>query len=187
MFDRLGIAYSKQGIEVDDYLKTSVQGVWAIGDATGKSILAHVGIQQGIICAENIMGAHNEDRRMDYSVIPAVVYSIPEIVSVGTVPTSDKAKVVRVPFAANLRAKIEGYEDGFLKIWIEDDRVAAAQAIGQGVSEMMQELANMIALKTPVGEVADLIHAHPTYSEIVRTALEYSRGTATDYLPGTQD
>ncbi len=185
MFDRLGIAYSSKGIEVDDNLRTSVPGVWAIGDATGKSILAHVGVQQGIVCAENIMQSVSASmRKMDYSVIPAMVYSIPEIVQVGRVPESlDGIGVYKVPFTANLRARIEGYEEGFLKLWVKDSRVLAAQALGHGVSEIMQELANMIALDTPVEAVGDIIHAHPTYSEIVRTALEFSRGQATDFIP----
>lgn len=184
MFDRLGIAYSAKGIHVDDTLRTSVPGVWAVGDATGKSILAHVGIQQGIICAENIMRAPEQSRQMNYDVIPAVVYSIPEIVSIGRVPEDlEGVGVYQVPFSANLRAKIEAYTDGFLKIWVRNNRVLAAQAIGHGVSEMMQELANMIALETPVDRVAEIIHAHPTYAEIVRSALEFSRGQAVDFIP----
>ena len=184
MFRKLEIEYNEKGICVDDNLRTNVPGVWAIGDATGKSILAHVGIQQGIVCAENIMkGSGLGLRKMEYGVIPAVVYSIPEVVAVGTVPMEQNGvKAVRVPFAANLRARIEGYTDGFLKVWVKDNKVVAAQAIGQGVSEMMQELANMIALGTPVSAVAEIIHAHPTYSEIIRTALEHSRGQAVDYF-----
>jgi dihydrolipoamide dehydrogenase len=184
MFDGLGIAYSGKGITVDDYLRTTVAGVWAIGDATGRSILAHVGIQQGIICAENIMGHHRAPgRAMRYDVIPAVVYTIPEVVSVGQLPEDGQgAAMVKVPFTANLRARIEDYDEGFLKIWVRANQVLAAQAIGHGVSEIMQELANMIALGTPVDAVGDIIHAHPTYSEIVRTALEASRGQATDLV-----
>jgi dihydrolipoamide dehydrogenase len=184
MFEQLGIAHSPKGIEVDAYLRTTAPNVWAIGDATGKSILAHVGMQQGIVCAENIMGAGGQPgRAMDYDVIPAVVYTIPEVVSVGRVPTDlEGVTVVRVPFAVNLRAKIEGYDSGFLKVWIKAERVLAAQAIGHNVSEIMQELSNMIALKTPIHAVAELIHAHPTYSEIVRSALEYARGQATDFF-----
>jgi dihydrolipoamide dehydrogenase len=185
MFGRLGIAYDKKGIGVDEYLRTNVPGVWAVGDATGKSILAHVGMQQGIIAAENIIaGEGGELRAMDYGVIPAVVYSIPEIVGVGDVPDDlDGVSVFKVPFSANLRARIEAYDSGFIKIWVKDDRVLAAQAIGHNVSEIMQELANMIALKTPLHAVADVIHAHPTYSEITRSVLEYALGKAVDFVP----
>lgn len=185
MFNNLGIEYTDQGICVDDYLRTSVPGVWAVGDATGKSILAHAGIQQGIVAAENIMKQPGEHlRRMDYDVIPAVVYSIPEIVSVGHIPADlSGIEVYRVPFAANLRARIEGYEDGFIKIWVQEGVVLAAQAIGHNASEIMQELANMVALRTPLNQVAEIIHAHPTYSEITRTILEYALGKATDFYP----
>ena len=175
-----GVAFNKKGIEVDDHLATSVPGIWAIGDATGKSILAHVGIQQGIICAENIMAQPGSPlRAMDYSVIPAVVYSIPEVAAVGAVPSElEGVGVFKVPFSTNLRARIEGYEEGFVKIWVKDGVVVAAQALGYNVSEMIQELANMIALRTPLNDVATIIHAHPTYSEITRTVLELALGKA---------
>ena len=183
-----GVAFSKKGIEVDDHLRTSAPGVWAIGDATGKSILAHVGIQQGIVCAENIMaemtgrtqhGADAPLRAMDDRVVPAVVYSIPEVAAVGTVPADGEGvSIYSVPFSVNLRARIEGYEEGFVKIWVKDNAVVAAQALGHNVSEMIQELANMIALATPLNDVATIIHAHPTYSEITRTVLECALGKA---------
>lgn len=184
-FTRLGVAHDEHGIDVDARMRTSVANIWAIGDATGKSILAHVGMQQGLVCAENIASGGESVRRMDYGVIPAVVYSIPEVVTVGTVPDDDGEDVAsfKVPFSANLRARIEAYEEGFVKIWVRDGVVVAAQAIGYYVSELMQELANVIALRTPVHDVADIIHAHPTYSEISRSVLEYSVGRATDFIP----
>jgi len=185
MFDRLGIAYTAKGIGVDDYLHTNIPGVWAIGDATGKSILAHVGMQQGIVCAENIMKARGEPlRRMDYDVIPSVVYSIPEVVAVGHVP-SDLAGVstYKVPFSTNLRARIEAFEDGFVKVWVRDGALLAVQAIGHNVSEIMQELANAIALKTPIERIAEIIHAHPTYSEINRSVLDFALGKPMDFYP----
>jgi dihydrolipoamide dehydrogenase len=185
MFDRLGIAYDKHGIGVDDTLRTNVPQVWAIGDATGKSVLAHVGMQQGVVAAENIMAEPGAAlRRMDYSVIPAVVYSIPEVVAVGDVPVDmTGVQTYSVPFSVNLRARIEAFDAGFVKIWVKEDRVLAAQAIGYNVSEIMQELANMIALKTRVEEVAGIIHAHPTYSEITRSVLEYAAGKQVDFVP----
>lgn len=185
MFSRLGIEATKKGIGVDDYLRTNVPGIWAIGDATGKSILAHVGMQQGIVCAENIMQRDPVAlRSMDYAVIPAVVYSIPEVAVVGTVP-ADQAGVAAyaVPFSANLRGRIEGYEAGFIKIWVKDNRVVAAQGMGHNISELIQELANMIALKTPIDQVARVIHAHPTYSEITRAVLQHALGKAVDFVP----
>jgi dihydrolipoamide dehydrogenase len=182
LYDRLGLEYSHKGIDVDDTLQTSVPGVWAIGDATGKSILAHCGIQQGVICAENIMRKEGEPRLMDYSVIPAVVYSLPEIISIGELPEDlSDVDVVKVPFAVNLRANIEEHTNGFIKLWIRANKLVAAQAIGTMVSEIQQELANMIALGTDIDQVAKIVHAHPTYNEIIRSALEYAEGKAVDF------
>jgi dihydrolipoamide dehydrogenase len=182
LYDKLGLSYSRKGIDVDDTLQTSVPGVWAIGDATGKSILAHCGIQQGVICAENMMRKSGSPRLMDYSVIPAVVYSLPEIISIGAVPEDlSDVNVVKVPYSVNLRANIEDHTEGFMKLWIRDHKLVAAQAIGYMVSENLQELANMIALETDVDDVAEIVHAHPTYDEMVRSALEYSEGKQVDF------
>ena len=183
LYDKLGLSYTRKGIEVDDTLATSVPGVWAVGDATGKSILAHCGIQQGTICAENIMRKSGSPRLMDYSVVPAIVYSLPEIFSIGDVPEDlSDVKVVKVPFNVNLRANIEEHTEGFIKLWLRGNRLVAAQAIGFMVSEIGQELANMIALGTDVEEVSKIIHAHPTYAEIVRSALDYSEDKAVDFF-----
>jgi dihydrolipoamide dehydrogenase len=183
LYNRLGLSYTRKGIDVDDALQTSVPGVWAIGDATGKSILAHCGIQQGVICAENIMRKGGSPRLMDYSVVPAIVYSLPEIFSVGTVPEDlSDVQVVEVPFDVNLRANIEEHTDGFIKLWIRDKKLVAVQAIGFMVSEIQQEVANMIALETNIDDVAKIIHAHPTYNEIIRSAIEYSEGEQVDFF-----
>jgi dihydrolipoamide dehydrogenase len=183
LYDRLGIEYTRKGIQVDDTLQTSVKGVWAVGDATGKSILAHCGIQQGVICAENIMRTEGaEPRLMDYNVIPAIVYSLPEIFSIGQVPLDlTDVKVVKVPFSVNLRANIEDHTEGFVKLWLRDNKVIAAQAIGFMVSEIQQELANMIALGTDIDDVTKIVHAHPSYNEIIRSALEYAENKAVDF------
>ena len=183
LYTRLGLSYSQRGIDVDDTLQTSVKGVWAVGDATGKSILAHCGIQQGIICAENIMRAEGAaPRLMDYNIIPAIVYSLPEIISIGQVPEDlSDVQIVKVPFAVNLRANIEEHTEGFIKMWIRNNKLIAAQAIGFMVSEIQQELVNMIALGTDIDEITKIVHAHPTYNEIIRSALEYAESKAVDF------
>jgi len=183
VYKKIGLSYTKKGINVDDFLQTNIPGIWAIGDATGRSILAHVGIQQGIIAAENIMQGESETlRKMDYSVIPAVIYTFPEIVGVGMVPEDLKdIEIVKVPFSVNLRAGIEDYPDGFIKMWLKDDIILAAQAIGHNVSEIMQEVVNMIALKTNIHDVSEIIHAHPTYAEIIRSTLDLALNKAVDF------
>jgi len=184
MYENLGLEFTRRGVTVDDFQRTNIPGIWAVGDATGRSILAHVGIQQGIIAAENIMRGEKADlRKMDYSVIPAVIYTLPEIVGVGTVPEDlTGIEVVQVPFAVNLRAGIEDFPDGFIKIWLRGRHVVAAQAIGHNVSEIMQEIANMIALRTDIEAVSEIIHAHPTYSEIIRSTLDHALGKAVDFI-----
>lgn len=92
------------------------------------------------------------------------------------------------PFSANLRARIEAYDEGFVKIWVKDGKLLAAQALGYNVSEMIQGLANMVALGTPLNDVATIIHAHPTNSEITRTVLELALGKAIEiHTPAPQD
>ena len=180
--DNLKVQYTKKGIEVDETLRTNQKDVWAIGDATGKSILAHVGIQQGTICGENIMANEGNLRKMDYSVIPAVIYSIPEVATVGYVPADlSDVRIVKIPFSVNLRANIEDYREGFIKIWMKDGKLLAVQAIGHNVSEIIQEFSNMIALETPIEKVAEIIHAHPSYAEIARSTFAYTMGKAVDF------
>lgn len=181
-YSKLGLDYTKKGINTNEFMQTNLSGIWAIGDATGKSILAHAGIQQGVVTAENLMNNSGNLRRMDYDIIPAVVYSLPEIVCIGTVPQNlDGIQIVTVPFAVNLRAVIEAHTDGFLKLWIKDGIILAAQAIGHNVSELMQEIVNMIALKTPIADVGKIIHPHPSYAEIIRSTLEHAQGEAVDF------
>ena len=184
VYKKIGLSYTKKGINVDDFLQTNIPGIWAIGDATGLSILAHVGIQQGIIAAENIMKSESETlRKMDYSIIPAVIYTFPEIVGVGLISEDlTDIEIVKVPFSVNLRAGIEDYPDGFIKMWLKDDIVLAAQAIGHNVSEIMQEVVNMIALKTNIHDVSEIIHAHPTYAEIIRSTLDLALNKAVDFF-----
>ncbi len=181
-FDRLGISYNPKGVDVDDSMRTNIENIYAVGDATGKSILAHVAMQQGLTAAENIMGM---DTKMDYSVIPAVVYSIPEISSVGTVP-EDLAgiKVVKFPFTTNLRAMIEEHDKGFVKMWIKEDlkSIVAVQIVHENAGELIQYYADIIKNNIKLEDIINTIHAHPTYSEVVRNSLEFVLGVSTSYF-----
>ncbi len=181
--EKMGIQATDKGIGVNEYLQTSVPNIYAVGDATGQSILAHVAIQQGIIAAEHIMQHGN--RAMNYDVIPAVVYTLPEVATVGKVPTDTHGvKIVKFPFSHNLRATIEEHSAGFVKLWIDQStqQLVAAQIIGDMAGEIIQAYANIIQLKTPIDQVANTIHAHPTYNEIVRNSLEHALGRAIEYF-----
>lgn len=181
--EQLGIAATDKGIGVNESMQTSVPNIYAVGDATGQSILAHVAIQQGIIAAEHIM--KHGSRTMNYDVIPAVVYTLPEVATVGKVPTDiHGVKIVKFPFAHNLRATIEEHHGGFVKLWVDEatQQLIAAQVIGDMAGEIIQAYANIIQQQTSIEEVANTIHAHPTYNEIVRNSLEHALGRAIEYF-----
>jgi dihydrolipoamide dehydrogenase len=180
--DHVGIKYSKKGIETDSKMKTNFENIYAIGDATGHSVLAHVAMRQGIIAAENIMGQTSE---MNYDVIPAVVYTLPEVASVGVIPEDmSGVKEVKFPFSANLRATIEGHDIGFVKLWVntQTQTLLAAQIIGDYAGEIIQAYADIIALKLNISNVTNIIHAHPTYNEIVKNSLEFALGRVIEYV-----
>lgn len=179
---RLGIAYTPRGITVDDSMRTSIPNVYALGDSTGKSILAHVAIQQALVAADNMTGG---ERKMRYDVIPAVIYTIPEGATVGFTPHSEPPGIrnVRYPFTANLRSVIDGNVDGFAKLWIDEkaNKLVGAQVVHEYAGEIIQAYANMIELGLDLNVVANTIHAHPTFNEIVRNSLEYALGRAVEY------
>jgi dihydrolipoamide dehydrogenase len=180
--EALGVDFTPKGVGVDTYMRTSVKNIYAVGDSTGQSILAHVAIQQGIIAAENIMGA---SREMNYDVIPAVVYTLPEVATVGTIPQDlGHVNVVKMSFKNNLRASIEEHTTGFVKLWIDarDNTLIAAQLIGDNAGEIIQGYANVIKLKVNIEEIANTIHAHPTYNEIVRNSFELALGRAIEVI-----
>ena len=184
--DKLGIKYSPKGIEVNDQMQTNKSNIYAVGDATGRSILAHVAIQQGIITAENIMSPlGSQQRKMNYDVIPAVVYTLPEVASVGTVPSDlTNIQVVKFPFTSNLRANIEEHNRGFVKLWINKNSktLVAVQIINDNAGEIVQNFAQIVQSRLSIEDVASTIHAHPTYSEIVRNSLEFALGRAIEHF-----
>jgi len=182
--EKLGIQFTPKGINVNSHLQTNIANIYAVGDATGLSILAHVAIQQGIICGENIM---SKPREMNYDVIPAVVYTLPEVATAGTVPADlTDIQVIKFPFSANLRANIEGHNHGFVKLWVKNSefvkQLVAVQLIGDYAGEIIQAYANLIEQKTDLIIVANTIHAHPTYNEIVRNSLEYAIGRSIEHF-----
>ncbi|MFI9507841.1 dihydrolipoyl dehydrogenase [Nocardia sp. NPDC052566] len=175
--DVAGIATDARGfIEVDDQLRTGVEHVYAIGDVTGRALLAHVASHQGLTAADVIAG---HDAHIDYAVIPAATFTHPEIASVGL--TEDAARAAghevttaKFPFAALGRAKTFGETEGFLKIVAgqQHGEVLGVHIIGPSASDLITEGALAISLEATLDELADTIHAHPTLGEIgMETAL----------------
>ncbi|MEV6253177.1 dihydrolipoyl dehydrogenase [Nocardia sp. NPDC051911] len=169
--DRAGIDTDPRGfIPVDERLSTGVEHVYAIGDVTGRALLAHVASHQGLTAADVIAG---HPAHIDYTAIPAATFTHPEIASVGLTEAKARAAghdvvTARFPFAALGRAKTFGETEGFVKI-IAGQRhreVLGVHIIGPSASDLITEGALAIALEATLDELADTIHAHPTLGEI---------------------
>ncbi|MDK2878013.1 MAG: dihydrolipoamide dehydrogenase [Thermoanaerobacteraceae bacterium] len=174
-FKDLGINIQKTGVTVDDHMKTSIENIYAIGDVTGKTMLAHVASHQGIIAARNALG---DNKKMDYKVIPGCIYTEPEVASVGL--TEQEAmelykgniKIGKFSFVASGKALTIGARQGFVKI-ISDARwneILGVHIIGPNATELIAEAALAIKLECTAEELVETIHAHPTLSETVMEA-----------------
>lgn len=172
----LGIKTDKDKIVVDDFYKTNVDGVYAIGDVVHGPALAHVASAEGILCVEKIKGMKVE--ALDYGNIPACTYATPEIASVGLTEKQAKEagyelKVGKFPFSASGKAKAAGKSDGFVKV-IFDAKYGewlGCHMIGAGVTDMIAEAVLGRKLETTGHEVLKAVHPHPTMSEAVMEAV----------------
>jgi dihydrolipoamide dehydrogenase len=172
--DALGVSRERGRVLVDDRLATNVAGVYAIGDVTGEVLLAHVASRQGEVAAEVIAG---HDSRMDYSAVPNVVFSRPEIAGVGLTSQDAKEKGIDVevasfPFSAIGKALAQGEAEGQVRLLCEpgSGRVLGMHVMGPGASDLIAEGALAVRLGLTAREVAETIHAHPTLPEAVAEA-----------------
>ena len=171
----LGIEVSEKGyIEIDNEWKTSANGIYAIGDAVLGPMLAHKAEDEGIAAAEIIAGKHGH---VNYSIIPGVIYTSPEVASVGKTEDELKAskqnyKVGKFMFMGNGRAKANFAADGFVKILAdaETDRILGAHIIGPAAGDLIHELCMAMEFGAAAQDIALTCHAHPTYSEAIREA-----------------
>ena len=173
--EETGVKYEKGKILVDDYYRTNVEGVYAIGDIVHGPALAHVASAEGIICVEKIAGQTPEP--LDYNNVPGCTYCNPEIASVGYTEAQAKAagyeiKVGKFPFSASGKASAAGAKDGFVKV-IFDAKYGewlGAHMIGANVTEMIAEVVAARKLETTGHEIIKTVHPHPTMSEAVMEA-----------------
>jgi dihydrolipoamide dehydrogenase len=173
--EAVGVALDERGrVRIDGHYKTSVDGIYAIGDVVAGPMLAHKAEDEGIAVAEILSG---QAGHVNYAAIPGVVYTNPEIASVGKTEDELKAdgvnyKIGKFPFTANGRAKAMGATAGFVKILadVETDRVLGAHIVGKNAGEMIHEIVTLMEFSGAAEDLARTTHAHPTLSEAVREA-----------------
>jgi dihydrolipoamide dehydrogenase len=181
--ETLGVTLDRRGfVEVDEYLRTSAGNVYAIGDVTGKQLLAHLASHQGVAAAEAIAGTGHP---MDYKAVPACTYTHPEVASVGL--SEKKAReqgydvqVGRFPFQASGRALTYGEAEGMVKV-VADAKygeLLGMHIIGPQASELIPEATLGIRLEATLEDIMGTIHAHPTLAEAIGEAAWAAAGAA---------
>ncbi|MFW6075319.1 MAG: dihydrolipoyl dehydrogenase [Chloroflexota bacterium] len=179
----IGVNVSDRGyIEVDDYMRTNVDNVYAIGDVTGLQQLAHTAMHQGVVAVETIAG--HKPEKLDYNKIPWVTYCHPEIGSVGLSEEEAKeagyeVKVGKFPLQASGKARVEGDTTGLAKIVVdaESDTILGVHILGHLATELITEAALAMMFEATSWELGITVHPHPTISEIIHeAALDVSDG-----------
>jgi dihydrolipoamide dehydrogenase len=179
--EELGVKTDRGKVVVDDFYKTNVEGVYAIGDIVKGQALAHVASAEGIICVEKIAG-HNPEP-LNYNNIPGCTYCSPEIASVGYTEKAAKEagyeiKVGKFPFSASGKASAAGAKDGFVKVIFDAKygEFLGAHMLGHNVTEMIAEIVTARKLETTGHEIVKSVHPHPTMSEAVMEAAAEAYG-----------
>ena len=178
-----GVTTDNMGrIPTNDDFSTAVPGIWAIGDVIEGPMLAHKAEDEGVACAENIAGLNGQ---VNHEVIPAVVYTMPEVASVGKTEEQLKEAGIaynagKFPFTANSRAKANRDTDGFVKILADKDtdRVLGVHIIGSMAGTMIAQAAQAMEFGASAEDIALTCHAHPTHSEAVKEAALAVHGRA---------
>ena len=181
--EELGVKISERGfVEINEKMQTSIPNIYAIGDVTGKLMLAHVGSAMGIVAAENIAGA--ETVTLDYEMMPRATFSNPQVASFGLTETQAKErgyniKIGRFPFQPNGKALGLGDYAGFVKLVVDEKygEILGAHMIGPEVTELLPELTLAHMMELTPHEIARNVHAHPTLSEVLMEAAHGAEGT----------
>jgi dihydrolipoamide dehydrogenase len=179
--EEVGVKTDKGRVVVDDYYKTNIDGVYAIGDIVKGQALAHVASAEGITCVEKIKGLHVDP--IDYNNIPGCTYCSPEVASVGFTEKAAKEagyeiKVGKFPFSASGKASAAGAKDGFVKVIFDAKygEFLGAHLIGANVTEMIAEVVVARKLESTGHEILKAVHPHPTMSEAIMEAVADAYG-----------
>ncbi len=180
--DAVGVKTDKGKIIADDHMRTSVAGVYAIGDVVGGMLLAHKASEEGVVAAENCMG---KDARMSYKSVPAAVYTTPEVATVGMTEEQLKAqgieyKVGSFQFRANGKALGIGEREGYVKFLSEPKygEILGCHILGPHATDLIQEVVIAMDAEATIETIARAIHGHPTLSEVTKEAALDVEGIA---------
>ena len=174
--ENIGLKLERGAIVTDEYGKTNVPGVWAAGDVNGKSMLAHTAYREGEVCINNILGKRD---RVNYNAIPSVIYTNPEVASVGETTESAKEKgldveiqTVTLKYSGRYIAENE-HGNGILKLLIDKKHrnIVGLHMIGSYASEIIYGAAMMVETEMRVTDIQKLVFPHPTVCEVVREAM----------------
>lgn len=181
--ENVGLSTDKRGMLANQRHRTEAPGVWVIGDVTAGPMLAHKAEDEAMACIEQIAGKAAE---VNYGLIPSVIYTRPELASVGKTEEQLKAegrayKVGKFPFTANSRAKINHETEGFAKVLADErtDEILGVHLVGPSVSEMIGEYCVAMEFSASAEDIALTCHPHPTRSEALRQAAMNVEGMAT--------
>lgn len=179
--ETLGVKTDKGKIVVDEWYRTNVDGIYAIGDVIPGPALAHLASHEAIVCIEKIAGQH--PHAINYNNIPGCTYTVPEVASVGYTEKSAKEagyeiKVGKFPYSASGKAKAAGSKDGFVKVIFDAKygELLGAHMVGLNVTEMIAEIVVARNLETTGREIISSIHPHPTMSEAIMEAAAAAYG-----------
>jgi dihydrolipoamide dehydrogenase len=183
--EEVGVASNRQGIVVDETMRTSVPGVFAIGDCIGPPLLAHVASAEGVVAAEAAAGRPTEP--LDNVQMPRCTYCVPQVASVGYTEKEARergvdVKVGKFPFTASARAQASGDATGFVKVVVDgaSGAILGTHMIGAEVTELLPEMVMAPALGVTADTFERFVHAHPTLSEAVKHATMAAVGLAID-------
>ena len=184
-FPKAGVAISLAGIRVNRRMETTTPHIYAIGDAIGGILLAHVAMEEGMVAAENVMGISHD---MEDHPIPFCIFTYPEIASIGLTEKEAKTKraikIGRFPFRSNPTAVISGETDGLIKVVVgqDDDQILGVHIIGHDASTMISIASSLIEQGVKAKEFSRIIQAHPTTPEALKEAFLDGDGLAIHLL-----
>jgi dihydrolipoamide dehydrogenase len=180
--EKLGVRTEKGAIVTDDRMRTSVPGIYAVGDVNGKHMLAHAASAEGIVAADNIAG---RDAVMRYNAIPSAVYTEPEIASVGLTEAEARGayehiRIGSFPMRANGKSMVEGDTRGLIKVIIDEKygEILGVHLYCRHAADLIAEAAAAISAEATAEEIAASVHPHPTLSEAIQEAFHAALGQA---------